>query len=54
LVKRFSKSLVDNVLNQLKNNLKEYISIDDSIKLTTKGLNFSRYVFEKLLEISSI
>ncbi|MBL5981156.1 hypothetical protein NAAC61_03200 [Petrotoga sp. 8T1HF07.NaAc.6.1] len=52
LVQRFPKNLVDNVLNQLKKNLEEYISIDDSIKLTTKGLNFSRYVFENLLEVS--
>jgi len=52
LVQRFSKNLVDNVLNQLKKSLEGYISIDDSIKLTPKGLNFSRFVFENLLEVS--
>ncbi|PNR95063.1 radical SAM family heme chaperone HemW [Petrotoga olearia] len=52
LIQRFSKNVVDNVLNQLKNNLEEYISIEDSIKLTTKGLNFSRFVFENLLDVS--
>jgi len=51
LVDRFGKKLTDEVVQSLKINLKSYLCIDDCIKLSKKGLDYSRYVFEKMLDI---
>lgn len=55
LVNRFGKKLTDKVIESLKNNLEDYLCIEGNyIKLSKKGLDYSRYVFEKLLDIPSI
>lgn len=53
LVNRFGKTLTDKVIDNLKKNVENYICIKDNhIKLSKKGLDYSRYVFEKLLDIT--
>jgi len=52
LKQRFSDELLNKVLTPLKDNLSDYLSLNGSIKLTKKGMDFSRFVFENLLDIA--
>ena len=50
LLDRFEKTISDEFINKILKNLQGYITYEDGvIKLTKKGLDFSRYVFEELI-----
>ncbi|BBE31964.1 coproporphyrinogen III oxidase [Tepiditoga spiralis] len=51
LKERYSEKLVINFINKLTAIQSELISIDETLKLTEKGLNLSNRVFENLIEI---
>ena len=51
LKERYSEKLVINFINKLTAIQSELISLDETLKLTEKGLNLSNRVFENLLEI---